>query len=200
MGSVINPTFESSLAMPVADDGATIEEVILSAVRKTLETGLPKGKEARILHDITQMFPTLMKQFDNVLSILPEDVRGIAGATAVTLLLQAQAVGAFCYTSATAKTALIPKITTEAIAIRQKAAGQRSGQARREARPWVTHATDLATQLRCRVPTWSREKLATEIEFSWKISAKCPGHQTLLKFLRECERGGIIPPRSKGSQ
>ena len=72
--------------------------------------------------------------------------------------------------------------------------GKKSGEVRRESRPWVPHAEELALAV---APNLSNEAIATEISGGWKRhDVDPPGIRTLQRFVAKL-RGGKIPPRAK---
>jgi hypothetical protein len=79
-----------------------------------------------------------------------------------------------------------------------RALGKRSGEARRENRPWAPHAEELAGAACAADPTRSNEKIADYILSSWKLAAvESPGHRTLTRFVSEIRTDGRLPPRTR---
>lgn len=79
---------------------------------------------------------------------------------------------------------------------RQSLAGKASGAKRRENRPWVSHALELAKAIRASKPKAGREAVAGEVSAGWKLQdIDPPGIETLKKFIGEREKAGEIPPR-----
>jgi hypothetical protein len=76
-------------------------------------------------------------------------------------------------------------------------AGRRSGAARKEKRPWVPHAKELAMTAYSADPSASDGKLADEILGSWKLGrVKCPVHRTLTEFISNLRANGELPQRT----
>jgi hypothetical protein len=72
--------------------------------------------------------------------------------------------------------------------------GKRSGEVRRENRPWVPHAEELAFAID---PNLSDEDIALAISDRWKLGdVNCPGHRTLVRFVTELRAGGRLPART----
>lgn len=78
---------------------------------------------------------------------------------------------------------------------RSRAAGRRSAARAAEAsRPWQEHAEKLALKRRGLKPTFSRERIATEILEGWgKPGVSAPGHRSLVDFLSRLEKTGRLP-------
>jgi hypothetical protein len=71
--------------------------------------------------------------------------------------------------------------------------GKKSGEVRRESRPWVPHAEKLALAVD---PNLSNEAIATEISGGWKRpDVDPPGIRTLMRFVAKLRSGAILPPR-----
>jgi hypothetical protein len=81
--------------------------------------------------------------------------------------------------------------------VSQSKRGKRSGQIRRENRPWIEHAENLAKATRKQHSDYSQDKVATEIAAGWKLQRiECPGHGTLKQFIGALENEGKLPKRS----
>ena len=79
-----------------------------------------------------------------------------------------------------------------------RALGKRSGETRRENRPWVPHAEELARAARGDDPTLSNEKIADHVVSSWKLAAvEFPGHRTLTRFVSELRTDGRLQQRTR---
>jgi Arc/MetJ-type ribon-helix-helix transcriptional regulator len=82
---------------------------------------------------------------------------------------------------------------------------KKSGAVRKENRPWVPHAKELALTAQSADPNASDEKLATEIIFRWrrdpdKGEPKCPSVRTLSKFVAELRAREELPQRARSLQ
>jgi hypothetical protein len=76
--------------------------------------------------------------------------------------------------------------------------GKNSGKARRrENKPWVPHASDLAKVICDKLPKASNEDVAVEIVSRWKLETPPPGVRTLAAFVSELRKAGILPKRAK---
>jgi len=76
--------------------------------------------------------------------------------------------------------------------------GKNSGKARRrENKPWVPHASDLAKVICAELPKASNEYVAVEIVSRWKLETPPPGVRTLAAFVSELRKAGILPKRAK---
>lgn len=76
--------------------------------------------------------------------------------------------------------------------------GNKSGEARRikRTKTWEPHARELAKGIRGEHPSFSQDRVASEIEALWKESAfSPPGHKTLKVLLSEMEQRGELPAR-----
>lgn len=87
-------------------------------------------------------------------------------------------------------------------ALRMKAGGSwggsKSGEARRNkrARTWEPHARELAVAIRHEQPSFSQDRVASEIVTRWKeANFEPPGHKTLKGLLSQMERDGQLPTR-----
>ena len=79
-----------------------------------------------------------------------------------------------------------------------KAAGERSGTVRLESRPWPPVVKEMSISIRAEDPSLSQDKLATEIEFRWKLDdVKPPGHDTIKSYVQELEASGELPRADK---
>jgi hypothetical protein len=78
-----------------------------------------------------------------------------------------------------------------------RSGGKASGEARKENRPWVPHAKELALEVHSEDPEASDATLATEIGSRWKHEdPKCPGHRTLENFISELRADRTLPQRT----
>ena len=76
--------------------------------------------------------------------------------------------------------------------------GKKSGEVRRESRPWVPHAEELALAVD---PNLSNEAIATEINGGWKRQdVDPPGIRTLAQFIAELRTAGKLPQRKTRSR
>jgi hypothetical protein len=95
----------------------------------------------------------------------------------------------------------IERIHAQARSLMASALGKKSGQARRENRPWRPHAEELAVAAHADDPTRSNEKIADYISDSWKLAdVGCPGHRTLAEFVAELRSIGRLPQRTRSLQ
>ncbi len=79
--------------------------------------------------------------------------------------------------------------------------GKKSGALRRENRPWLPHAKELALKVHIADPSASNEKLAVELAFGWRMNPdkgepKCPSPRTLSRFIAELRASGELPSRT----
>jgi hypothetical protein len=92
---------------------------------------------------------------------------------------------------------VLPEIDRLLTQVSQSERGKRSGQIRRENRPWIEHAENLAKATREQHPVYSQDDVATEIAAGWKLQrTKCPCHSTLKQFISALEKEGKLPKRS----
>jgi hypothetical protein len=83
---------------------------------------------------------------------------------------------------------LVPEAEYEQIKRGFASKGGRASGATRAVRPWHAHARELAKSINSREPSFSRDKLATEIITCWKNDESCPvGHRQMTKFLTKEE-------------
>lgn len=97
-------------------------------------------------------------------------------------------------------TAITSGATSTDSTIRKKLseAGKKSGAARRQRRPWVSHAADLIKAIVAEFPNFGRERIATEVSVRWKQDEDLlPGHQTLVDFVAELEGTRAILSREE---
>jgi hypothetical protein len=74
--------------------------------------------------------------------------------------------------------------------------GEKSGKARKENRPWVSHATELAPAIFTELSEASDEKVALEIHDRWKLEhPPAPSVRTLVRFFNELREAGTLPKR-----
>lgn len=76
--------------------------------------------------------------------------------------------------------------------------GNKSGEARRNkrAKTWEPHARELANAIREERPSFSQDRVASEIMARWKeANFDPPGHKTLKSLLSQMERDGQLPTR-----
>jgi hypothetical protein len=79
--------------------------------------------------------------------------------------------------------------------------GRKSGAARRDvrAKTWERHARELAVAIRKANPTYSQDRVATEIASGWKATEfDPPSHQTLKALVSAMEKEGELAPRIRG--
>jgi hypothetical protein len=92
----------------------------------------------------------------------------------------------------------IERIRAEARSLMASALGKRSGEVRRENRPWAQHAEELALEAYSNDPARSNEKIADYISDSWKLAdVRCPGHRWLAEFAAELRLIGRLPRRAR---
>jgi hypothetical protein len=64
---------------------------------------------------------------------------------------------------------------------------------------WQKEALRLAKQIRDLSPTLSQEALAVRIAETWnETDLRLPTHETLILFIRESEKKGLLPRRNTG--
>jgi hypothetical protein len=80
-----------------------------------------------------------------------------------------------------------------------KKGGLRSGEVRRNNRPWVPHATELLREIYDKTPELASEPMAVEAIFRWKEIVKEPGLNTMKKFIVELRDKGHLPPKKSGN-
>jgi hypothetical protein len=74
--------------------------------------------------------------------------------------------------------------------------GKESGKTRKENRPWVPHATELAPAIFTELSEASDEKVALEIRDRWKLEhPPAPSVRTLVRFFNELREAGTLPKR-----
>jgi hypothetical protein len=76
--------------------------------------------------------------------------------------------------------------------------GNKSGEARRSkrAKTWEPHARELANAIREEQPSFSQDRVASEIMARWKeADFEPPGHKTLKSLISQMERAGQLPTR-----
>jgi hypothetical protein len=71
--------------------------------------------------------------------------------------------------------------------------GRASGLSRRKKRTWTGHATELALGQDYRL---SDDRIASEVEAGWKITAGPPGHRTLVRHVADLRSNGTIKSRN----
>jgi hypothetical protein len=83
--------------------------------------------------------------------------------------------------------------------LKQKENGWLSGKNRRENRPWVPHAEELAQQIRKENASASQSTIADEILSGWKLEEiQPPSHETLKDHISKTMiAGGGLAPRAK---
>jgi hypothetical protein len=81
---------------------------------------------------------------------------------------------------------------------RQATAGIKSGEVRRNNRPWTAHARELVKAIIAQSPEFGRDRIATQITVLWKLEEDLlPGHETLKKYVEELEAKGDIPTHAE---
>ena len=74
--------------------------------------------------------------------------------------------------------------------------GKNSGKARKENRPWVPHATELAQDFCAKHPDASNAQVAVEIVNGWRLETPLPPTvRTLEKFVSDLREAGTLPKR-----
>ena len=88
----------------------------------------------------------------------------------------------------------VPEAARRLDKARQSIAGTASAEKRRN-KPWRKHAKELATKIRDEHPSWSQDRVASEIEAKWRLRLQCPTHPTLKNFVSDLEKAGELPQR-----
>ena len=89
------------------------------------------------------------------------------------------------------------KAESDATKFRNARAGAASGEKRRNIAQakWQDDSLAMAREVRSAQPTISQADLASEIQSLWKKDGKVPGHDSLLKLIKEAESSGRLVRR-----
>ena len=96
-----------------------------------------------------------------------------------------------------------PETAIEVAKAMRARGGRRSGEVRSQIAQttWRPHALELAIQIRDEYRDFSQPDLASEIRERWKLEKpKAPSLGTLIKFIREMEDAGKLPPGPRKRQ
>jgi hypothetical protein len=154
-------------------------------------------KEARARPDLTERDQLEIMELEAEF-VMPFEI------FSVTAPLSPAAGAAIRLASVVQKMEMIARLSLEetekrkrrAMSERGREGGKNSGKARKENRPWVPHATELAQDFCAKHPDASNEQVAVEIVNGWRLETPLPPTvRTLEKFVSELREAGTLPKR-----
>ena len=155
-------------------------------------------KEARARPDLTERDPLEIMELEAEFLMHSE-------IFSLTAPISVAAQGAIRLASVVQKMEMIARLGLENAEKRKRRAmseggrkgGKQSGKARKENRPWVAHATELAQAIFSKLPKASDEDVALEIHNRWKLEyPPTPSVRTLLRFFNELREAGTLPKQA----
>ncbi len=145
----------------------------------------PYGEGDAIMEGRHTVWRRIVVDRREVVRLWPFDTRGASGAKNVSSM------------------PIDAEVTGDDAPIRRKLseAGKRSGEVRRQNRPWVPHAEALVKAIIAEFPEYRRGRIATEVSSRWKEELDLlPSHETLVNFVKELERAGDIQRTKRGNE
>jgi hypothetical protein len=175
-------------------DGVILRALFIHTLKGArAQTGLTRRKRAGI-RELEARFITLYDIFSlaSPVSVAAEDALELAS------VVQEMALMASLGFEEVERLKLYAEVGRRVVKGGQKG-GKESGKTRRkENRPWVPHATELAKVICAKHPDYSNEKVALEIVSLWRLEEPSPpGARTLATFVSELRKAKKLPKRAK---